>query len=238
MTAMLQQGFELDRSQSTSVFSFALLFSLALHVMAGGLLAPFWMNTEEKITPPMLVMLEAMPSPVTETAPPQVESHPHPHVRRTPEPSLPVTPVQHAPTPSPVTVERVEPAPVVQAPVVAPSPPSPPVVVATAPASVTPAGKPQVAPAHVDVAYLVKPQPSYPAMARRLGIEGLVLVRVRVSAAGIPEDVSVAQSSKNSALDEEALRAVRESRFEPARRGDTAVAHVVEVPIRFRLNNN
>ena len=111
------------------------------------------------------------------------------------------------------------------------------VVVATAPASVVPAVKPSAAPAHVDVAYLVKPQPAYPALARRLGIEGLVLVRVQVSAAGVPEQVSVAQSSGAGSLDEEALRAVRESRFEPARRGDTAVAHVVEVPIRFRLRN-
>jgi protein TonB len=74
-------------------------------------------------------------------------------------------------------------------------------------------------------------------MARRLGIEGLVLVRVQVSAKGVPEQVSVAQSSGTNALDDEALRAVRESRFEPARRGDTPVAHVVEVPIRFRLRN-
>lgn len=238
MIAMFQQGFEFDRRQSTSVFSFALLFSLALHVMAGGLLTPFWLKAEEKITPPIMVMLEAAPAPVQQVAVPQTESHPHPHVRRAPErPALPVTPVQHAPTPSPVTVERVDPAPVVQAPVVAPTPPSPPVVVATAPASVTPAGKPQIASAHFDVAYLVKPQPAYPAMARRLGIEGLVLVRVQVSAAGVPEQVSVAQSSGTNALDEEALRAVRESRFEPARRGDTPVAHVVEVPIRFRLKN-
>ena len=237
MTAVLQQGTALDRRPSTSVFVFALSFSLAVHVIAGGLLTPFWLKVEEKITPPILVMLEAAPAPVSPAvAVPQIE--PHPHVRNAPQrPVLPVTPVQHVPTPSPVTVERVEPAPVVQAPVVAPAPPSQPVVVATAPASVTPAGKPQETPAHHDVTYLVKPQPAYPAMARRLGIEGLVLVRVQVSAAGIPEQVSVAKSSGTNALDEEALRAVRESRFEPARRGETPMAHVVEVPIRFRLKN-
>ena len=238
MTAVLQQGTALDRHQSTSVFSFALLLSLALHVIAGGILTPFWLKAEEKITPPILVMLEAAPAPVTPVAVAQTEPHAHPHVRPAPKrPALPVTPVQHVPTPSPVTVERVEPAPVVQAPVVAPALPSHPVVVATAPASVTPAGKPQETPAHHDVTYLVKPQPAYPAMARRLGIEGLVLVRVQVGATGIPEQVSVAKTSGTNALDEEALRAVRESRFEPARRGDTPIAHVVEVPIRFRLKN-
>lgn len=238
MTATIQPGNLPDDRHSASVFGFALLFSLALHVLAGGLLSPFWMKADEKPAPPMTVVLEAMAVPAAEAMVRQTEKHAHPHVRRAPElPSLPVTPVQHAPTPSPVTVERVEPVPVAPAPVVAPSLPSQPVVVASAPASVTSTGRPQVAPAHFDVAYLVKPQPAYPAMARRLGIEGLVLVRVQVSATGVPEQVSVAQSSGTNALDEEALRAVRESRFEPARRGDTAVAHVVEVPIRFRLRN-
>ena len=65
MTAVLQQGTALDRHQSTSVFSFALLLSLALHVIAGGILTPFWLKAEEKITPPILVMLEAAPAPVT-----------------------------------------------------------------------------------------------------------------------------------------------------------------------------
>ena len=148
---------------------------------------------------------------------------------------LPVLPVQHAPVPSPVTVERVEPAPPA-APVAAT--PAAPVAVATAPVAANPAGRAQTgAPPHFDVAYLIKPQPVYPPMARRLGIEGLVLLRVQVGASGVPEQVSIAQTSGTNSLDEEALRAVRESRFEPARRGDTPVAHVVEVPIRFRLKN-
>lgn len=236
MAATIHPEIDPDRCHTTSAFSFALMFSLALHVLAAGLLTPYWMKADEK-PPPLVVRLEALPAPLADVAVPPRETHPHPHVRRTPErPSLPVTPVQHAPAPSPVTVERVDPAPLV---VQAPATPAPaaPVVVATAPTSVTPAGKPAAAPAHFDVAYLVKPQPAYPAMARRLGIEGLVLVRVQVSATGVPGQVSVAQSSGANALDEEALRAVRESRFEPARRGDVAVAHVVEVPIRFRLKN-
>jgi len=225
----------IDPHQARSVFLSACMISVALHVMAGGLLLPHWMKAEEKPVVPLTVMLEMPVAPAAAAIAPARESHAHPHLRRTPElPALPVTPVQHAPTPSPVTVERVEPAPVAQ-PAVAAQPA--PVVVASAPASITPAGKPQAAAAHFDVAYLVKPQPAYPAMARRLGIEGLVMVRVHVSATGVPEQVSVAQTSGTNALDEEALRAVRESRFEPARRGDVAYAHVVEVPIRFRLKN-
>jgi protein TonB len=38
-------------------------------------------------------------------------------------------------------------------------------------------------------------------------------------------------------LDEAAFKAVQGWTFVPARRGDTPVAHMVEVPIRFQLKN-
>jgi protein TonB len=237
MAAILQLPSEAEHQPAAPLFSVAFLCSVALHVMAGGLLLPSWMKADEKPVPPLMVTLEASTAVPAQTPAAAPEAHQHPHVRRVPDrQTLPVTPVQHAPAPSPLTVEtRAEPATLAQ-PAVTPAPPVP-VVVAVAPASVTPAGKPQPAAAHVDVAYLIKPQPAYPSMARRLGIEGLVMVRVQVSATGVPEQVSVAQSSGTNALDEEAMRAVRESRFEPARRGEVAYAHVVEVPIRFRLRN-
>jgi protein TonB len=90
---------------------------------------------------------------------------------------------------------------------------------------------------HFDVAYLNNPRPAYPAMARKLGIEGVVLLRVEVSAKGAPEKIVVAQTSGASMLDEAAMKAVQGWTFVPARRGDAAIAHPVEVPIRFQLKN-
>ena len=74
-------------------------------------------------------------------------------------------------------------------------------------------------------------------MARKLGLEGVVLLRVDVSAAGTPDKIYIAQSSGAQLLDEAAMKAVQGWTFVPARRGETAIAHPVEVPIRFQLKN-
>ena len=86
-------------------------------------------------------------------------------------------------------------------------------------------------------AYGTNPRPPYPLVARRLGIEGVVLLEVVVAADGRAADVRVARSSGFAPLDESALRTVREQwRFVPARRGGAAVETTVTVPIRFRLD--
>jgi len=77
--------------------------------------------------------------------------------------------------------------------------------------------------------------PSYPATARRLGVEGTALLRVFVDAAGRVGEVVVKQSAGHPDLDRAAADAVRRWRFEPARRGAEAVAIWVELPVEFRL---
>lgn len=79
------------------------------------------------------------------------------------------------------------------------------------------------------------PPPVYPRRARRLGQEGTVLLRVRVSASGRPIAVEVADSSGHPLLDEAARVAVAAWVFQPARRGTTGVEGLVEVPVVFRL---
>lgn len=76
----------------------------------------------------------------------------------------------------------------------------------------------------------------YPAAAKRLRLQGTVVVRVQVSATGLPESLRIERSSGAELLDETALAAIRTWRFAPARRGSEPVAHWVDVPIRFRLN--
>jgi protein TonB len=77
--------------------------------------------------------------------------------------------------------------------------------------------------------------PSYPAAARRLGIEGTALLRVFVDAEGRVGDVVVKQSAGHPDLDRAAADAVRRWRFEPARRGADTVAMWVELPVAFHL---
>lgn len=93
-----------------------------------------------------------------------------------------------------------------------------------------------ITPPGFDAAYLNNPAPAYPSAARRLGLEGTVLLRVQVSASGAPQQVEIVQSSGIALLDEAALNAVKNWSFIPARRGDEPTAAAVEVPVRFRLN--
>ena len=113
---------------------------------------------------------------------------------------------------------------------------------ASSPASppVTPdvAGSAQAAalvPPRFDAAYLLNPKPDYPAISRRLGEEGKVLLKVRVTAQGLPAAVDIEKTSGFERLDEAARRVVARWRFVPARRGEQPVEASVIVPISFRL---
>ncbi len=79
------------------------------------------------------------------------------------------------------------------------------------------------------------PRPRYPRLARRRGIEGVVVLSVRVSSDGTVESVKVLKSSGHSMLDEEALEAAKRARFEPARLSGTPVSSEKKIAVRFVL---
>jgi periplasmic protein TonB len=85
--------------------------------------------------------------------------------------------------------------------------------------------------------YLRNPAPSYPLRARRDGVEGTVMLKVLVTAAGAPGRVELAASSGSDALDRAAEDAVRSWRFVPARRGAAAIDAWVVVPVVFHLES-
>jgi len=72
--------------------------------------------------------------------------------------------------------------------------------------------------------------PTYPLTARRLGLQGTTMVRVRFGADGRPEEVTVVASSGSTSLDEAARDAVRHWRFRAGAVG------VLDMPITFRLD--
>jgi protein TonB len=90
-------------------------------------------------------------------------------------------------------------------------------------------------PPQFDAAYLENPKPKYPATARKLGFQGTVVLRVLISVEGNPAEIRVEKSSGHQVLDEAALTAVKQWRFDPAHEGEAPVAAWVDVPIRFRL---
>ena len=102
--------------------------------------------------------------------------------------------------------------------------------------SVPAMASPAFTPARFEAAYLHNPRPDYPPLSRRLGEEGKVLLRVRVSREGQPAAVDLEKSSNFARLDEAARAVVAHWRFVPARRGDEAIDATVIVPIVFRLD--
>jgi protein TonB len=79
-------------------------------------------------------------------------------------------------------------------------------------------------------------EPPYPAFAALRVKEGLVLLRVVVSAAGRSKRVKLKQSSGFPLLDQAALEAVKDWEFDPARIGAVPVESVIEGLVRFPLS--
>ena len=236
MAAPDLHGVTIGRRRATSVFTPALAISLAVHAAIGGILFKTWQHVTFEPAPMLTVKLDVVPPAIVEAPPP---APPPPKIQ--PPKSAPTThaaapQVPHVPTPTLITVERTNTAaPSVAAP--APEAPPAPVAVAKAPAVTAAPRIESIEPPHFDVAYLNNPRPAYPPIARKLGIEGVVLLRVDVSAKGTPDKIVIAQTSGATLLDEAAMKAVQGWTFVPARRGDAPIAHPVEVPIRFQLKN-
>lgn len=83
--------------------------------------------------------------------------------------------------------------------------------------------------------YSRNPEPEYPPLARRRGLEGTVVLEALITPEGAVGGLTVHQSSGHPLLDEAALKSVKGWRFEPGRRGETPVAMPVLVPVRFGL---
>ncbi|MCQ4145618.1 energy transducer TonB [Vogesella sp. AC12] len=80
------------------------------------------------------------------------------------------------------------------------------------------------------------PKPPYPALSRELGEEGVVLLRISVSAGGQFEQVQLLRSSGFIRLDRAARDGVRSWRFDAAWQGGQPVADSIDIPVRFRLD--
>lgn len=183
---------------------------------------------EMEVTIAMAIPPEAQPEP---PAPPPPKPVPQPRkVVPVPEP-LPVqearpaeTPVEQPIAPVPVAAPvqvAAAPPPVAAPPVVAPPPPPPPDVEPDYKAS-----------------YLNNARPPYPYAARRMGLQGKVVLNVEVLAEGLCGEANVHQSSGHEMLDKAALQTVKTWKFVPARHAGRAITKWFKVPIQFTLKDN
>jgi len=94
-----------------------------------------------------------------------------------------------------------------------------------------------VVPPRFDADYLHNPPPAYPHLSRRLREQGRVLLRVMVSAEGLPGQIEIRESSGYPRLDQAAQASVQRWRFVPARQGELAVPAWVLVPISYSIRS-
>lgn len=165
------------------------------------------------------------PAPPKINKPKPVIKKPVPVVQKAPPPK-----VQEAPDFAPF--EPFKPAPPQQTPSAATSQSTSSNVNTT---SQTTSEAPTFTEANFKANYAHNPKPDYPDIAKSRGWQGKVLLRVKVSAQGLSDEVTVEKSSGREILDDSAIEAVKKWRFIPAKRGDTPVASSVIVPIDFKL---
>lgn len=202
------------------------LVVVALHVgfiwaLQSGLL----MRAAEIIVPAeILVQFVDPPAPKVEPVPP---TPPTPPVQKKPVAKAPVQPA-----PQPLAIKDPTPSP--NAPTGVVTPPLPPAPVAVAP--VAPPAPAAVQLPSSDVEYLRNPKPPYPALSRRLGEQGKVIVFALVGVDGKVKKSEVRKSSGFDRLDQAALNGVMNWRFVPGKRGGVPEEMWVEAPVIFVMD--
>lgn len=86
-----------------------------------------------------------------------------------------------------------------------------------------------------DADYLNNPKPRYPALSKRLGEQGKVVVHVLIGVDGTAKMAEIKQSSSFNRLDQAAISTVLTWRFVPGKRAGVPEAMWFNVPINFVL---
>ncbi|NDP63599.1 energy transducer TonB [Polaromonas sp.] len=219
---------------------------VALHVgLIWALQSGLMLRKAELIVPvevlaELIELPQPQPQPQPELAPPAPPAAP---VR----PVTPAPPVQKKTVPKPVVRPQAQPlaiadptpSPNAPAGSLTPAPATTPAPVAEAPAGpAAPSGPPAAASVQLpssNADYLQNPKPAYPALSKRLGEQGKVVVRVLIGADGTPKKAELRQSSGYERLDQAALNTVLKWRYVPGKRGGVAEDMWFNVPINFVL---
>ena len=221
------------------VGSVVLLHGVALWALNQGLLRP----PVELIVPAQVLaeFITPQPAPPPPAPPPPEPPKPTPAaVKPAPRPTPRPRPAPQ-PQPQPLAVQQAAPsAPVM--PIAPPEPPAPAPVAAPAPAPAAPPtppappAPPAVVQPSSNAAYLNNPKPAYPAMSKRLGESGRVVVRVLIGPDGRAQQAHIQRSSGYERLDQVALETARDRwRYVPGTRGGVPEAMWFNVPINFVL---
>ncbi len=216
-------------SRNTVIVSSVVLF----HVAAIWALQSGLVRKAAEIIVPAELLSEFINPPAPKVAPPPPKPAPTPPAPKT-------APKVQAPKPAPMPLAINDPTPAPNAPtgVTTPQPPAPPITepVAAAPAAPpAPPAPPKIELPSSDAAYLNNPKPSYPAISKRMGEQGKVVLRVLIGTDGTPQKVEVNKSSGYERLDRQAQEAVMRWRFVPGKRNGVPETMWNLVPVNFVL---
>jgi len=214
---------------------------LAHVVVLAGLLQVDAVRDTVRDAAPVLIDLVAPPAPEATAVP--ARSGPAP---LQPPPRRAARPMPSHPVPGPETT-----APIAAAAPAAAEPQAPPPAALTAhmaaeppPAAAASAAAPTAPPAPPPsrksvsasaVRYLTLPPVEVPRLSRRARESGTVLLRVLVDVRGLPQQVRVERTSGHARLDEQALWAMRQARFEAPTENGQPVELDVLAPIEYVL---
>lgn len=215
------------RGRRGGTLPLAWLLVALLHLLAGGWLVGQVPAAPPSPTMPMAMRVELLPAPSGEVPSPALPAPPVSRPR----------PVSAKPLPVPETKQEPEPA----EPDVAEPVPTVPAEGGPAPSSAAAApaeegALPDTLPPTVNPAWGTRPPTVYPAVSRRLGEQGEVLLGLHVLADGRIGEVEVRRSSGHPRLDRAAIDAARRWRLLPASRDGQPVALWHEWLVAFRLH--
>jgi TonB family protein len=113
--------------------------------------------------------------------------------------------------------------------------------ISVTPSVVRPADPPRAAgqlprPRDADAQPKLMPAPKYPETVAGAAIDGRVIVEVDINADGVPTAVDVVASQPQGVFDAATVEAVKQWRFEPARKHGKAVPTRVQIPVDFEGN--
>lgn len=193
----------------------------------------------EQVTPPAPLEKAAPPAPE-----PKRPAPPPARTRLTPAPAqAPAAKPRPKPAAAPTQSAAPAPTPSVDAPAL-PSVDAPAAPMAGAPGSDSAGARGPAGPASTGsgvelpssgAGYLQNPPPVYPAISKRLGEQGKVLVRVLIGADGNPQTAEIKRSSGFDRLDRSALEYVMKCRYVPGKVGGIPQAMWYEAPVSFVL---
>ena len=218
-------------SRNTVIVGSVVLF----HVAAIWALQSGLVRKAAEIIVPAELLSEFINPPAPKVAPPPPKPAPTPPAPKT-------APKVQAPKPAPMPLAINDPTPAPNAPtgITTPQPPAPPIEAPVAPPAPAPAPPAPPAPPKIelpssDAAYLNNPKPSYPAISKRMGEQGKVVLRVLIGIDGTPQKVEINKSSGFDRLDRQAQEAVMRWRFVPGKRNGVPETMWNLVPVNFVL---